>query len=447
MLRLPLRQAVGMHSLSSAVPRSALAQPAAHVLAGGGRVSVSLPSGEEAVYHSIWLRDHCRCPRCFHPVTKQRLVPSYRIPLDIAPRGVRAAPDGLVVDWPAVVAEHDDVGAQEEEGHSSTYPWSWLEHNGYSPRTVPFAGGRAGLPPLEKKLWGAEVAQAPPTVTWDDVMGQSPGQQVDKSELLQVHDADRAERGVLQWLENIAVYGFSFISGVPPTPEATEALSQRIAFIRPSHYALGLWDFTSNLAHGDTAYTDIALPAHTDTTYFTDPVGLQMFHLLSHNPPPGSSLKRSELGGASLLVDGFSVAAQLKRVDPDAYEALTSIPVVTHSAGDDGTLVQPLGSETGYPILQERLLPPQPGEAGVWRSSGELQMVRYNNDDRSVLRLANPNDVPRFYRALHKWNELLTSAQNEYWRQLEPGLALVFDNQRVLHARSSFVGERRLCGT
>lgn len=30
----------------------------------------------------------------------------------------------------------------------------------------------------------------------------------------------------------------------------------------------GLWDFTADLRHGDTAYTNIALGAHTDTTYF-----------------------------------------------------------------------------------------------------------------------------------------------------------------------------------
>jgi hypothetical protein len=28
------------------------------------------------------------------------------------------------------------------------------------------------------------------------------------------------------------------------------------------------WDFTSDLAKGDTAYTTLALAAHTDTTYF-----------------------------------------------------------------------------------------------------------------------------------------------------------------------------------
>ena len=29
-----------------------------------------------------------------------------------------------------------------------------------------------------------------------------------------------------------------------------------------------LWEFTADLAKGDTAYTNIALGAHTDNTYF-----------------------------------------------------------------------------------------------------------------------------------------------------------------------------------
>ena len=29
--------------------------------------------------HHIWLRDHCRCPSCFHPVTKQRLLNTFEV--------------------------------------------------------------------------------------------------------------------------------------------------------------------------------------------------------------------------------------------------------------------------------------------------------------------------------------------------------------------------------
>lgn len=39
----------------------------------------------------------------------------------------------------------------------------------------------------------------------------------------------------------------------------------------------GFWDFQPNLEHADTAYTTMALGVHTDTTYFTDPVGCAPF--------------------------------------------------------------------------------------------------------------------------------------------------------------------------
>ena len=75
----------------------------------------------------------------------------------------------------------------------------------------------------------------------------------------------------------------------------------------------GFWDFTSDLSSKDTAYTSLALDAHTDTSYFTDPAGYQMFHLLSHQ---GGS------GGESLLVDGFRAAKILESESPKAFHIL-----------------------------------------------------------------------------------------------------------------------------
>lgn len=39
------------------------------------------------------------------------------------------------------------------------------------------------------------------------------------------------------------------MDGTPATPEATEEMMQRIAFIRITHYG-GFYDFTADLAHG-----------------------------------------------------------------------------------------------------------------------------------------------------------------------------------------------------
>ena len=45
-----------------------------------------------------------------------------------------------------------------------------------------------------------------------------------------------------------------------------------------------------------------------------------------------------------------------------------------------------------------------------------------------------------------RWHTILTNQDGEYWSQLTPGNALIFDNHRVLHGRAAFVGNRRLCG-
>jgi Taurine catabolism dioxygenase TauD, TfdA family len=96
-----------------------------------------------------------------------------------------------------------------------------------------------------------------------------------------------AEReAVGRWTKNLVLsssfltnendIGFSFIDNVPATPEATQSLIEKLAYIMPSHYG-GFWDFTNDLQHSDTAYTSLALPAHTDTTYYTQSAGLQLF--------------------------------------------------------------------------------------------------------------------------------------------------------------------------
>ena len=193
-----------------------------------------------------------------------------------------------------------------------------------------------------------------------------------------------------------AKWGFCFVQGVPPTAAATEALAQRATFIRPTIFgasapsllpppppratiiartppnswgsqrlaplplavfltAGGFWDFQPNLEHADTAYTTLALGCHTDTTYFTDPIGsvtaaawrvrgrttaalaaarshhttprsgcgahmlasLQMFHLIEF---------RGE-GGQTLLVDAFRVAEEMRQHHRDDYDTLCRVPV------------------------------------------------------------------------------------------------------------------------
>jgi trimethyllysine dioxygenase len=195
---------------------------------------------------------------------------------------------------------------------------------------------------------------------------------------------------------------------------------QNISFIRETHYG-SFYDFTSDMASKDTAYTNIALEAHTDTTYFSDPAGLQAFHVLSH--------KDGE-GGASLLVDGFKVAADLKAQDEEAYRILSTVNVHAHASGNAGISIQPY---RGFPVLQHD------------PTTGHLLQVRWNSSDRAGIELP-VGETPMWYEAARKFDALLQKEENEYWEKLEAGTVLIFDNWRVLHGRSAFTGLRRVCG-
>ena len=173
------------------------------------------------------------------------------------------------------------------------------------------------------------------------------------------------------------------------------------------------------IEHGDTAYTNLPLDAHNDTTYFSDPVGLLFFHLLEHNGK----------GGESLFVDGFNVAEQLKKESKWAYDALSRIEYSAHSVGDKQTRIQPIRK---FKLLTE--------------FNNQMDQIRYNYNDRSILHLSN-QDEELFYESLREWRRLVKKQNNEFWIQLTPGMAVMFNNWRVLHGRASFTGYRKLIGS
>lgn len=194
----------------------------------------------------------------------------------------------------------------------------------------------------------------------------------------------------------------------------------------------GFYDFTADLTMKDTAYTSEAIGPHTDTTYFTDPAGLQMFHLLSHT---------DGTGGESLLVDGF-LAARL--LDETSKETLSEIHIPWHASGNEGINITP---NKPYPVVTRDLdLKPV--------------QIRWNEADRGTV---PGHHSQRWYMAAKLFHDRVNDPKAQYWEQLVPGRALsesrrsslnpltnnrliVFDNARILHGRSEFTGNRRICG-
>lgn len=344
----------------------------------------------------LWLRDHCLCSECTHPHTKQRQVNTFEIPQDLSASSIEPSDDGLLVQWAG-------------KPHQSFYSWQWLEKNNPISSQVPIRRNWHHVKPSsDHRIY--------PTTSHEDIT--------------------ISNLGLARWLSQIRTYGFAFVSDVPPTPGATEKLLNRIAFIRPTHYG-GFWDFTSQPKPTDTAYTNLGLPNHTDSTYFTDPCGLQMFHVLQ--PATGG-------GGESTLVDGFAAAEYLYYSDSAAYHSLATTPIVSHASGNEGvgSIDNTAASALGYPVLNHDPSAASPLE----RPSPEsLTQIRWNNDDRhSRTKWPSREAMNEWYDAARKWNEILTLPEFEIEIQLQSGQPIIFDNQRVLHGRRAFEGERRVCG-
>ncbi|KAF8848757.1 Trimethyllysine dioxygenase [Acephala macrosclerotiorum] len=330
---------------------------------------------------NFWLRDNCRCKSCINQDTMQRAFDTFSVPADIMPEEVVTETDGLKVKWAG-------------DGHISKYDWDWLVKH----RSHPLAGYYYPTTlRVDRYYWGSEIASKPPTVQYDKIMA--------------------GDEGVGEWTEKIRRYGFCYVDGCPVSPEKTQELLERIAFIRVTHYG-GFYDFTADLTMKDTAYTNLALPAHTDTTYFTDPAGLQMFHLLSHTDGEG---------GASLLVDGYKAARTLLKESKSAYDILAKTPISWHASGNEGITITPAKK---MPVLNL-------GDAADTADTAVLGLVqvRWNNDDRGVVGLRGDHGVSAemWYDAARKWDAILKRKENEYWAQLIPGRPLIFDNWRVLH--------------
>ena len=81
---------------------------------------VRFEDGSESNFHGVWLRDHCTCPACHHPITKQRLLDTFNIPIDIKPSKTAIVQNCLKVVWP--------------DGHESIFDPHWLHQNSYYPR-------------------------------------------------------------------------------------------------------------------------------------------------------------------------------------------------------------------------------------------------------------------------------------------------------------------------
>lgn len=374
-------------------------------------VTVFFNNKESTTFDWVFLRDNCTCPQCFHNETKQRIFDTF----NQLPFLMERNKDGTVTytnDMPQDVSfkiDSDSLMVTWQDGHISKFSSEWLYSHSYAPSLQ------------HKRL------ELPVKVYWDAKDFKDLSQDrfnVKYSALTEKHTGS-----LLTVLKEIHTYGFTFVHDVPVSLEATQKVSELISIIRPTHYDLGVWDFTSDLSKKDTAYTSLAIDMHTDGNYWYELPGLQLFHMLEHSNGSGGETRIVDV---AKIVDVLFSLAKSSPSWETTYKVLTQQPIKFHQAGE----VDNCFTQQSYPTLS-------------LDSQGRLVQCRWNTSDRSSMIPDAPGTFTKsqVYEALYRFNALINDPEYFVQFQLSPGTILVFDNWRVLHARTEFTGRRRLCGS
>jgi len=160
----------------------------------------------------------------------------------------------------------------------------------------------------------------------------------------------------------------------------------------------------------DLAYSAHHIRPHTDNPYRDSPPSYQWLHCIENNC----------VGGVNYFVDGFQVALDVFKENEEYYRLLTDVKLRFENfdgAFDYNVSFHPIITQTGDAITKICYSDKSGGYAP-------------HMEDQERLR--------KFYEAKRLFCSKLQSREYQTWIKLEPGQIAVFDNWRVLHARTAF---------
>jgi len=277
-------------------------------------------------------------------------------------------------------------------GHRSTYPLAWLGAHAV-------AGPRHDPAVLPREYWYADHYPAMARFAFDAV------------------STDRA--ALKDWVHALLTQGVAILTDMADSDQGLTDAANLIGFPRPTFFG-AYFDVRLHIDPDNLAYTAKALELHTDVPAEDLPPGVQFLHCR----------RNSVDGGESLFVDGAAVAAELRRTHPEDFRLLceTTVPFYNeHDAYDMRARQRVIELDDHGDI------------AGVTMSQHMADV--FDHDQRFL---------DAYYPAFCRFGRLLQDPRFVMRFRLNAGECIVFDNHRVVHARSAFVaesGERYLRGT
>ncbi|KAG9557581.1 Clavaminate synthase-like protein, partial [Aureobasidium melanogenum] len=358
---------------------------------GGGRLS-----GVGRVFDNIFLRDSCTCSQCVDTSTRQKRFDSADIPTNIRIRNMETKHDNVVITW-----KHDVPGFGPD--HETVLNTEHLAWSPDFPKTHEYLGGK---------------------FAWDHASLENSRLDFDYNEYMS------DEKVLFDLLQQLQMYGLVFIKNVPEAESSVVQTANRIGPLKNTFYG-DTWDVRSVSNAKNVAYTDVNLGFHMDLLYMQQPPRLQLLHCL----------RASEQGGVSLFSDAYRAVQQLYNMDQAAFEALAETPVNFHYDNDnhhyfrsrrtfqlrEGVTKLPRNHPKVYNYLDAVNWAP-PFQAPFHHTEGDVKFAK---------------SMRAWHEAAQTFRDLTELDYNVYRRQMAPGECVIFDNRRVLHARTAFAGGER----
>jgi gamma-butyrobetaine dioxygenase len=381
---------VSLIAASIVISKTCIANFGAEARLADGESALELTVGERSLrFPAVWLRDNCACAECVDPGSGQKLKDITEIPDALLVAAAEVAGDSVVVTY-------------APDRHRSMFSRSWLAEHALD---ADGDGDGDGRTEDQKELWlPADLDR--PEGSWPRYL------------------ADPKDRA--RCLDAVLRRGFVLLHGVPAEAGLVLEVAASFGFVRETNYGR-LFDVRVEPSPGNLAYTARPIRPHTDNPY-RDPVPtVQLLHCLRAAAKGDAEADKGD-GGDTGLVDGFAAARDLRARDAEAFEVLTRT-AVPFGYRDHGTDLR-----ASQPLIQ---LSPR----------GRIRAVRFNNRSTRPLRLPYA-EVTAFYAAYRRWAALLAQPERRLNLRLAPGDCLIFDNTRILHARTAFSvsGRRHLQG-
>jgi gamma-butyrobetaine dioxygenase len=301
-------------------------------------------------------------------------------------------PDGLSVADVQVTGDEVSMTFLPD-GHRSVFSRDWLSSQGPSARDD-------GRTEKDKQLWRArDLEETPQRADWSSY-----------------RDDEHERLRVLRGIERV---GFAVLRATPTADRTVLDIARTFGYVRETNYG-ELFDVRVEPTPNNLAFTGVAISPHTDNPY-RDPVPtMQLLHCLSNDVD----------GGESGLVDGFLASVILRDEHPKYFDVLAGTPVTFAWADEHNSL------RARRPLIELDPL-------------GRVRGVRFNNRSMQALQL-DFDDTVEYYDAYRCFAQIVARRDLLLTFRLEPGDCLIFDNTRLLHARTAFIesstGKRHLQG-